>query len=406
MRPAGRSSRSARNGAVDIGWVTHGLVVVGIVLSLGLIIVSVILNFRVGYRAADTELDGWIYGCGAGMADGLKALAPFAIHAGWKNRDWLAVVTASCLFVAISAYTFSAELGFATQHRLFREGEQSSATEKHGDLRRQLERAELRLTALGTQRSAAEVEKAVASVMARVLPRRNRTVEQVSSRCTLNREESREACAEVAVLGEELARAREHETLKGETREVRTKLDALRGGTVKGSGDPQMDAMKLLAGLTGRDLEREGIQAVLSVLVALFIELGSGVGLYVATTPWRGRTVEHTLVGQGARRLYHKRVAGWLGSGRKDRRETETSAMRLGPVDVYAMERLEPRLDGEVGEEALFADYVVWCRWRGETPYEQRLFLRQMMEIGEEVGIPRRELGGNRVYCDVGLLGR
>ena len=50
-------------------------VLTGVVLCLGLVAISAALNFRVAYRTGDTELDAWIYGSGAAIADGLKDLA-------------------------------------------------------------------------------------------------------------------------------------------------------------------------------------------------------------------------------------------------------------------------------------------------------------------------------------------
>jgi hypothetical protein len=144
-------------------WLTEAMVLIGIVVSLVLIVGSVILNFRVGYRSADTELDAWLYGCCAGAADGLKAVAPFAAYWGWKNKDWLAVVTAVCVFVAVSSYTFSAEFGFAAQHRMFKQAERSGATQRRGDLRRAFERTEARLEKMGSQRSVEEIEKAISA---------------------------------------------------------------------------------------------------------------------------------------------------------------------------------------------------------------------------------------------------
>jgi hypothetical protein len=71
LRERGRGSR----------WPTNVLVTLGITVSLGLMAISAVLNFGVGYTTADAEFDGLVYRLSAAMADGLKAIAPFV--AGW-----------------------------------------------------------------------------------------------------------------------------------------------------------------------------------------------------------------------------------------------------------------------------------------------------------------------------------
>lgn len=115
MRP-GTSSRGVRSGSADRDYVTDAMVVAAVLVSVGLIAVSVTLNARMAYRSADTVFDAWVYALAAGFADALKAYAPFAVHAGWRNRDVVAVIAALTVFVTVTAYAFS-EVGFALLHR-------------------------------------------------------------------------------------------------------------------------------------------------------------------------------------------------------------------------------------------------------------------------------------------------
>lgn len=197
----------------DNRWLTNTLVVVGIAVSLGLIAVSAVLNFRVGYRTADTEFDGWVYGLDAGMADALKAIAPFVAFWGWRNRDVLAVAASGMVFTTFTAYSFSAALGFAAHHRVVKQVEDSGAFEKRKDTRGEYDRIETRLRALGVQRSEGEIEKATAAILAKVVGDRGRTVNQISSNYTLIRKDTREACAEIATLAEETERSRDYTRL-------------------------------------------------------------------------------------------------------------------------------------------------------------------------------------------------
>jgi hypothetical protein len=382
---------------------TEVMIILGIIVSLVLIAGSVILNFRVGYRSADTELDAWVYGCCAGAADGLKAVAPFAAYWGWKNKDWLAVATAVCVFVAISSYTFSAEFGFAAQQRAFKQGERSGATEKRGDVRRAFERAEAKLVKMGAQRSVEEIEKAIESAFARPVGERSRTVDQVSSRCTLNRKETRKECAEIGGLTEEAARAREYVRLDGEVRALRLMLDSMSTGSGRGTGDAQIDAIESAIALTPFKVERSGVEVVLSALVALFIELGSGLGLYISTTPWRGGGLgaRGYVGGKRTAKTTKNETTPQVGSIRP---EKDAAAMVLGSVEEFMLERLELKLGRELSAGDVFAAYRSWCGKRGSVPFRQHEFGRQFSELAKISRIGFSGVGGQGVYLNVAVV--
>lgn len=368
----------------DSCWLINTLVVIGIAVSLGLIAVSAVLNFRVGYRTADTEFDGWVYGLGAGMADALKAIAPFVAFWGWRNKDSLAVGAATTVFLVFSAYSFSAALGFAAHHRVVKQGEESGAFEKRKDTRAEFDRIDTRLKSLGMQRSEGEIDKAVASVLARVVGERGRTVDQISSGCTLNRKDSREACAEVAALGEEAERSREYVRLGKLAKQLRDKLDSLKVGNA--SGDPQIGALEELSNMTPWPQTRKKLEVGLSLLVALFIELGSGLGLYVATTPWRSSGEHKKAEGKGSK---HKPKA------------KGARAMKLGAVEEFMLEGLERRQGGQLSGGDLFMAYRRWCTSKTVVPYGRKEFRRQFANLAAMAGISQSGVNGSGVYRDV-----
>jgi hypothetical protein len=407
MKRSGAQSRAAQNGSADHDAVTNTLVVIGCTLSLGLVAVSAFLNFRMGYRSADSEIDGWAYGLAAGMGDGLKAIVPFVMYWGWKRRDPLAVIAAAAVFLVITGYSLTAALGFAELHRGAKQGERLGAIERHDDLRKEIGRTEARLTQLGLQRSEGEVDKAIATVLARVPGERGRTVDQISKGCTLNRADTRDACVEVAKLSEERERAREQARLETGLGDARKKLQSIDTTSIGASDDPQVEVMSRVATLMHLEPTKKDVQFGLSLLVALLVELGSGLGFYVSTTPWRGNGEGNEGSGDSGRRkeFRRRRASGWSW-GRKEGEGDGVDGKGLGAVDLYAMDRLEPREQAEVSADELFDDYVVWCGWRGHVPYSKRIFLSQLADIGEEVGIPLKGAGEALVCLDVGLIGR
>lgn len=389
MRRLGKPSFAARKQAGGRGWVINCLVVFGVMVSLGLIGVSAALNFRMGMRSADTLIDGWVYGLGAGFSDGLKALAPFVLLWGWRQRDVLAGLAAVLVFGVCTAYSLTASLGFAAQHRAAREGENVSAIEKHKDLRRQLERVEARLAELGVQRSAAVVNQEIATLLQSRVGRKRYSVAGLSRDCQRDHRLTREACAQVAALRLEAARSEEARGLEDKATEVRGQLDEVKDAGAVKFADPQVAALVRFASVVNWKVKNTDVQFGLALLVALLVEVGSGVGLYAVTTPWRKRSEA-------------------MDGGRKgkDRNVKAGTERRLGLVEQYALERLEPSADSEVKLSDMFADYKVWCGWRGEVAFSRKVYGEVFEGLAQELGMRRIQRQRQYVYLDVRLVGR
>jgi len=110
-----------------------------------------------------------------------------------------------------------------------------------------------------------------------------------------------------------------------------------------------------------------GRQSGLSLLVALFCELGADVGLYVATTPLAVGQDE----GRSANRsptIYRRRVAV-VGRERFSDGREEHDVGWAG--DVYAAALAHAT--GMSSRARAVQDYVVWCRWRASA-YAARCF--------------------------------
>jgi hypothetical protein len=363
--------------------------VFGVLVSLGLIGVSALLNFRMGFRSADTVFDGWIYGSGAAFADGLKVLAPFVLLWGWRERDVLAVLAAGVLFVVCTAYSLTAGLGFAAQHRAAKESENVGALEKRGDLRRQLERAEARLANLGVQRSPTAVSREMEAVLRSRVGRGKYTVRQMSKECTRDRRSTRKACEKVIGMAEELARAEEQVRLERKVGAIRKGLDEVRDGGAVMMADPQATALVRIASVATVKVARRDVQFGLAALMALLVEVGSGIGLYVVTTPWRGR-----------------RESGGEREKTKEKQVKGAADKRLGKVEKYALERLEPCEDSELKVSEMFADYQVWCGWRGDVALSRKVFGEVFDELAREIGMRRIQRQRQYLYEDVRLIGR
>lgn len=71
----GKPSYRPRRGRGAKALVIDGLVLAGVVGSLGLVVISALLNYRFGFRLGGSdEVERQLYGFGFGLADVVKAL--------------------------------------------------------------------------------------------------------------------------------------------------------------------------------------------------------------------------------------------------------------------------------------------------------------------------------------------
>jgi hypothetical protein len=137
--------------------------IIGAPVVLGLIAVSVILNFRFGTLLATADEDKLVYGMASGCADLLKGVLPFVIAWGWANRKWLVALAATLLFVTFTAYSVTSSLGFAALNRDATSGKRQAVIERQQHLRGELARKQQERAALPTARPAATIEGELAA---------------------------------------------------------------------------------------------------------------------------------------------------------------------------------------------------------------------------------------------------
>lgn len=355
------------------------VVVFGIVVSLGLIAVSVLLNFRMGLRSADTELDGKLYGAGAAFGDCLKSIAPFMMSWGLRNGDWLAAVSAVALFIVCTTYSFVSALGFAAEHRANKSGAAQVELDGYGDLRSEKKRLEEALAFHGPQRSTREVENNISAKLKERVWAGGQTVGVLSRDCALDRKSTRAACEVVAKLKVELSAANEVERLTADLRAVLDKRAATASEAVAVTPDAQVDVLAGVVNLVTEAVAKDHIGLGLSLLLACFIEIGSGVGLFMVTTPWRGKRSE-----EEAQDAARKRV--------------------LGHVDAYMLVRLEQG-EGMLSVKALHEDYVRWCRANEAVAYSEAEFSKRFSTLASETGIEETTRGRRSYFSGLRFVG-
>lgn len=163
----------------------------------------------------------------------------------------------------------------------------------------------------------------------------------------------------------------EAERLAREIRSLTTKGDA----PVLNTADPQTDALAYLGRVLHllpaeekkEDQERKRAGYDLSLLMAIFIELGSGLGLYISTTPWRSR-------------------------GSKAEAEDVPSpplpAIINGvPLEAFAAECLERKQGQELYLAVAFEAYKDWSEQHNRPMLGRTRFDRGLLRLAKELGL-------------------
>lgn len=353
--------------------VIDGLVLAGVLGSIGLVIISALLNYRFGFRlGGQDEVERQLYGLGFGFADIVKALMPFCFALAIGRKDWLAAAGAALFFGVASVSSFYAGIGLAAEHRLANAGTNSGILDNRKNLQGEQKRLEGRLEAVGHLGTPTEVQNAIEAAYARPYAPGQRTVAVHSDRCRRSMVATREACAAIAALQVTLEQAREAESARSRLQEVQTALGKLDSSVQ--SADPQLEVIDRVFRWFDAPLQQADIRTGLLLGLGLLLELGSGLGLYTVTTPWRHR--------EG---------------------DIKSKMTTLGDAAVWADERLQPVPGGRLTANAVFNDYEQWCRNHNYVPLREGVFVEQLMQLAGEVAMPMAQSGSNLEFRDVAL---
>jgi|SRR5581483_7054955 len=254
----------------------HALGVLGVAAASILLAVSAAMNYRFGFSLGKTALDGQIYGAASAAADCFKALVPFFFFAALRNRMWSQALAAALVWGVVCAYSMTSALGHAALNRLDTSGKRAIETANYNDLRADSKRAQEQLTWIPAHRPAETVSAELNVLKAQ-------RYWQVTRDCTeVSGKGAREFCQQFHKLNAEHASAQQSEKLEARIAEIAAKLAKSTGVSAMSEADPQAS---VLAHISGLDVSQ--VQTALTIFVALLIEIGSGLGMYVAFAYWR-----------------------------------------------------------------------------------------------------------------------
>lgn len=412
----------------------HALGVLGICAAGVLLLVSAAMNWRFGFQLGTTEFDGIIYGSASAAADCLKALVPFFFFAAIRNKMWSQAMASAVVWTVVTAYSLTSALGHAALNRADTSGQRAAQVTTYKDLRADLERAKSQLGWVPQHRPAATVSAELAG-----LEKDRRW--QWTNGCTRVRGKGNRLFCEKHASGKaELASAQQAAKLETRIAEVQAKLGSLDGVT-HSSADPQAAVLTKIAGVFLPGVKMEDIQTALVIFIALLLEVGSGLGMYIAFSQWRvfdglrRPVVEHKLevgsvVDQPVKAIEEqpklpaieeapvpvavespKEVANDNKSEPEIEREepvaepvvataeAEDVAEVVSDIERYRNDRVEEQDGSSLTVSALYEDYCEWCEEQEKEPLALPTFGR---EFGEH-GVQKAKIAGRVRYIGIGL---
>jgi len=333
----------------------------GSAAALVLCAVSAAMNYLFLSSLGKTPLEGQVLGAASASADVLKALLPFFIAWSWQARRFMAAASGSLAFVFFAGFSLLSAIGFAADNRgaLIRERDDfSSAYQRVHDMR---EYADARREALPAHRAGAIVSEEIAR------HRQNRRWASTKSCTDATEKQSRDYCAAFFKLRAERAAAQESERLAGELKALEAELSRLRADGAGQDSDPQVS---LLSRISGQ--QKEPVRLALIIAVALLVEIGASLGLFLASGHGGGK--KHALTSQ--------------------------AELPAGSVEDFALEALVPSNNTGMPISALFNLYQRWCSSRGYTALPEGVFSRDFDDLARAVGLAKR----NRQYCGIAAV--
>jgi hypothetical protein len=271
------------------------------------------------------------------------------------------------------------------------------------EARRELVAAERKLEELARHRSVAEVEAAIASVLARPVmigERVRGTVAALSANCTKDDKRAAEACAEIADLRAELAVANESAKVDARATVLREQVNELRGKGGSLAADP---VGEFWSWLSRGWITVRAVGFGLPLFFALMIETVSAFGPLAIVA-----------YAEATRRYVADDVTGPVAAGRAvsrhgqvSRADTVLIEAETGRVVQFMADRTEPTADpAAVAIEELHTNYELWCLTNGLQPLSCEAFADEFDRVREVPQLEGKIRKFGSRYCGIRLIDR
>lgn len=360
------------------------LTFLGVVFALGLAAISVSANFWFG-TLLTVGPERWLYGVVFALLDGLKTvlvpLAAAALAAGLRAKATAAIAT----FAILTALSFTAEIGLYAHTKSEVVGDAKAARARYADAKAGRDSANAAVAAMGSVRAAGDIEADIGTL------KRDRLYDRSKQCVDATVAESRDLCARLDRLAGEKTKAAELARLKQEAAEATVKLEKLDVAAAMRSIDPQAEALaKLLS--VAVIVEPETVRTGLAVLIALLIELGSGLGPWLASPSQRKDEAAEEVQSTAE-------VLDPLEAAEPREAPVQADAEASDLVARWAAEALVRRRGSFVPAAEVRAAFEAFCEGEGREPLNPTAFGKALTAAG----YVRAKVGGRIRYEGVAL---
>jgi hypothetical protein len=368
----------------------HVFAVLGCIAALIMLCVSAAMNWQYGYSLGETEFNAYVLGAASIAADCLKALLPFFIYAAWRHRNWSQAISGTALWAVCILYALTSAIGFASTNRNDTTGTRAMQAVKFEDVRAQLGR-------IGEQQKWLEKHRSVGMVEAELKAASQHYRWTTSEGCTnATIPESRAFCESYHKLQAELAAANKDQALQKEADALRAQLGKMDGRAAGKAADPQAT---MIASIFDIDIKR--VELGLTILITLLVELGSSMGLFVATSTWR----VHEVLRRPAPPAEPARVVEIMEPVRlqavpSPRREQQLSLPK-SDIEIYFEDRIRQDDGASITALSLYDNYCEWCETTGRSPVGLPIFSRQLTDLG----VQKAKIAGKIRYIGIRVAG-
>lgn len=350
------------------------LSVLGIIAAIVLCAVSAAMNYLFLASLGKTPLEGQVLGAASAAADLLKALLPFFIAWSWQSRRFVAAAGGTIAFVFFAGFSLLSALGFAAETRGTLVQSREEANAAYVRMLRDLgEKAEKR-RALPVHRPAGVVSEDIAR------HQQDRRWSATKACTEATQSESRAYCAAYFTLRSELAASEEAQRLSAEIARLQSQADALRSSGAGQESDPQVALLSRIIGT-----EREPVRLALTVLIAILVEIGASLGLFLAS-------------GHGAAKqmpVSEPAEAGQLP-------QPEAAPRMVGDIEDFVLQALVPMPGTSLSLAELQAAYSGWCAASDFEALPAETFAERFAALAKAVGVPSGKTG----YSGIGRQSR
>lgn len=245
---------------------------IGLIAAVCLTIGSIIYNYKFGYIRGGDDM-GHAYAFGGVVADMFKAVVLLYVIDCWRKEQKFLASLGICYFVFASLWSLASAVGLEAQTRTNKSGTLKAEKSKLERLETRQASLKSQISALGKVRPAGTIQAEIDSIL----------INPKAEGCkAINGPFTRKWCPVAKALQAELAIAHKAERLSNRLIAVHTELDNVNHEKAAKDANPQSNALAYYFSLFITAPSIEQVDAGLSLLFALMVEFGSGIGLTMA----------------------------------------------------------------------------------------------------------------------------